>query len=58
MEIQKKTAQITSDGTTREKYMKAVSENPRFRLLPKSGETLTIVGARPPTKWAVLVVKT
>ena len=48
--LQKRTAQIASEGTAREKYMKSISENPRFRLLPKSGETLTIVGARPPTK--------
>ena len=31
-------------------YVKAVSEDRRLRLLPPSGETLAIVGARPPVK--------
>ena len=37
-------------GTAREVYLKAISEDRRFRLLPPSGETLAIVGARPPVK--------
>jgi len=48
--LQRRTAQIASKGTAREVYLKAISEDRRFRLLPSSGETLTIVGARPPAK--------
>ena len=46
--LQRRTAQIASKGTAREVYLKAISEDRRFRLLPSSGETLTIVwGAAP-----------
>ena len=48
--LQKKTAQIAAKGTAREKYMKAISEGGRFKLHPSSGETIAIVGARPPDK--------
>jgi hypothetical protein len=48
--LRKRTAQIASKGTAREKYMKAISESRGFKELPQSGKTLTIVGARPPTK--------
>ena len=48
--LQQRTAQIASKGTAREVYLKAISEDRRFRLLPPSGETLAIVGARPPVK--------
>ena len=37
-------------GTAREVYLKAIAEDRRFRLLPPSGETLAIVGARPLVK--------
>ena len=48
--IKKKTGQIASKETARDVYMRASLTNPRFKLLPKSGETFTIVGARPPVK--------
>ena len=48
--LQQRTAQIASKGTAREVYLKAISEDRRFRLLPPSGETFAIVGARPPVK--------
>ena len=48
--IKKKTGQIASKETAREAFMKKSLRNLRFKLLPESGETFTIVGARPPTK--------
>ena len=48
--LKKKTGQIESKETARDVYMRASLTNPRFKLLPESGETFTIVGARPPTK--------
>jgi hypothetical protein len=48
--LQKRTAQIASKGTAREAYMKLTSTDPQFRRRKMSGKTLTIVGARPPTK--------
>ena len=48
--LQQRTAQIASKGTAREKYMKLISTDPQFRLQKTSGQTLTIVGARPPVK--------
>jgi hypothetical protein len=48
--LKHRTAQIASKGTAREKYMKFISENPHWKLLSPSGQTLTIVGARPPVK--------
>ena len=48
--LQKKTAPIAGKGTAREAYMKASLTNPRFKRLAPSGETLAIVGARPPVK--------
>ena len=48
--LQQRTAQTASKGTARDKYMKLISENPRFVMQQPSGETLTIVGARPPVK--------
>ena len=34
--LQQRTAQIASKGTAREVYLKAISEDRRFRLLPPS----------------------
>ena len=48
--LKKKKGQIASKETARDVYMKASLTNPRFKLLPESGETFTIVGARPPVK--------
>jgi hypothetical protein len=48
--LKKKTGQIESKETARDVYMRASLTNPRFKLLPESGETFTIVGARPPVK--------
>ena len=46
--IKKKTGQIASKETARDVYMRASLTNPRFKLLPESGETFTIVGAQAP----------
>ena len=46
----KKMGQIESKETARDVYMRASLTNPRFKLLPESSETFTIVGARPPVK--------
>ena len=43
-------AQIAGKATARDVYMRASLTNPRFKLLPESGETFAIVGARPPVK--------
>ncbi len=48
--LQQRTARIAPKGTAREAYLKAISEGGRFMLHPSSGETLAIVGARPPVK--------
>ena len=37
-----------SKGTAREKYMKEISENPKWEEAPKSGQAFGIVGARKP----------
>ncbi len=47
--LKKKTGQIESKETAADKYRKESLTNPRFVEI-KSGETFTIVGARPPTK--------
>ena len=47
--LQKKTAQIASKETAADKFRKESLTNPRFVEI-KSGETFTIVGARPPVK--------
>ena len=46
--IKKKTGEIASKETARDVYMRASLTNPRFKLLPESKGTFTIVGAQPP----------
>ena len=43
---EKAQAPTANKGTAREKYMKEISENPRFKEAPKSGQGFGIVGAR------------
>ena len=42
--------QTMNNGKARDVYMKAISEGGRFKLHLSSGETIAIVGARPPNK--------
>ena len=46
--IKKKTGEVASKETARDVYMRAALANPRFKMLPESGETFTIVGAQAP----------
>jgi hypothetical protein len=42
-----KTDASASGGTAREKFIRELSSNPRFKEAPKSGQGIEIVGAKP-----------